>query len=233
MNIEKFEILDSTNDYLKNKKDIKNYDIVSAKVQTKGRGTRGRKWLSDNGGALFSIAIKKEKYIDIEEYKKLSLITGISVLEVLEEISNKKFYLKWVNDIYINDKKICGILNEFNGEFFIIGIGINVNTEKFEEGAGRPTSLFLETKENYDIDLIIEKVFYKLKERYFYFLQGNWKEILERINEKNYLKDKKIIILKEEKEIEAMGKNINEEGELVVEINGELENLEMGEVIRF
>ena len=121
MRIFRFESIDSTSDYLKNKKDIENYDLAIAEIQTKGRGRRGNNWFSSKGMALFSFALKAEKNISIEEYSKLPLVTGISVLRGIRRIEELDLKFKWTNDIYLDDKKLSGILVEKVDDFFIIG----------------------------------------------------------------------------------------------------------------
>ncbi|MGL4987795.1 MAG: biotin--[acetyl-CoA-carboxylase] ligase, partial [Cetobacterium sp.] len=73
MKIYKFEEIDSTNKFLKEKKDISERDVVIAKVQTAGRGRRGNKWSSTEGAALFSFVLKHDFEIKDDEYMKLPL----------------------------------------------------------------------------------------------------------------------------------------------------------------
>lgn len=227
MNIEILEEIDSTNDYLKRKNNNKEFDIIMAHKQTKGRGTRGRVWLSTEGVLMFSCVIKEDKNISIEEYLKLPLIAGLSLLQALEQIEELPFMFKWTNDIYLYDKKISGILIEKSGEDFIVGIGINLNIEEFGDVNG--ISLKVVTHKQYDKMEVLGLVVNKLKENLFRFYQGEWKLLLCEINCKNYLKNKVVTFIKNGVKYLGEGKEINENGEFTMEINGELFSFGIGE----
>ena len=141
-----FDVINSTNTFLKdNYHNYQHLTFVSADSQTKGKGREAKKWLSEKGkNLLFSVLIKNEKLI--EKYKTLSIVCGYSVLEVLMDYGLSNISIKWPNDVYVDDKKICGILLEAVSkqeiEFLIVGIGINVNQKNFEEEyAITPTSI--------------------------------------------------------------------------------------------
>ena len=101
----KFDEIDSTNNYMKeNISSFENYDIVSAKTQTSGRGRRGNVWLSSEGMALFSFLLKPEKELSIVEATKLPLLAGISTLSALKKIKDGAYSFKWTNDVFFYDK---------------------------------------------------------------------------------------------------------------------------------
>ena len=148
MEIKTFDVLDSTNEYLKNKEKLEEYEVVIAKTQTNGRGKRGSVWISNEGAALFSFVIDSIGYDD-----KVTIYTGFIVRNILHKLIKEAFsenvesYLKfkWPNDIYYKDKKLCGILCEKVGEKIIVGIGINVNNNDFGIFNERATSLNIVT----------------------------------------------------------------------------------------
>lgn len=225
--IEILDEIDSTNDYLKRKIN-KNFDTVLAHKQTKGRGTRGRVWLSTEGVLMFSFVIKEEKNVSIEEYMKLPLIAGMALLEALKEVENLDYMFKWTNDIYLEDKKLSGILMEKNGEDFIVGIGVNLNIMDF--GDLNAISLKSITGKDYDKVRVTEIIINKMKEFLFEFYRGNWKEILEKINSVNYLKNKNVKFFSPEKIYEGIVREIGNEGELVLDEKGIIRKLKIGEV---
>ena len=105
------------------------HKIEIADLQTKGKGQYERKWISSNPGQCLMFSFS----LDIEEYKfPISLIAGVSLAKALEKLNvpTKDFWLKWPNDIWVNDKKLSGILTESttlkNGFRCIVGIGINI-----------------------------------------------------------------------------------------------------------
>lgn len=120
-----FEEVGSTNDEAKLLAQSDNYDrfVVTSKKQSSGRGRRGREWIAIEGNLFASFGLK----IDAKYIGELSFIVSLSALEMLKEYNyNLNVKLKWPNDVLVNDKKISGILIEREGSFFIIGIGINV-----------------------------------------------------------------------------------------------------------
>ena len=157
-----FSSIDSTNSYLKNHfNDLDSFTFVSSDYQSGGKGRGDRVWKSNEGeNLLFSLLIKEKMYIDIGPV--LSLVSAYSVSQVLEQdyqLSNVT--IKWPNDIYVNDKKICGILLESRiPDYLIIGIGINVNQKDFVgEYRKKPTSLLIEKNEYVDINEIKKKIY--------------------------------------------------------------------------
>ena len=201
MEIKTFDVLDSTNEYLKNKEKLEEYEVVIAKTQTNGRGKRGSVWISNEGAALFSFVIDSIGYDD-----KVTIYTGFIVRNILHKLIKKTFvenvesYLKfkWPNDIYYKDKKLCGILCEKVGEKIIVGIGINVNNNDFGIFNERATSLNIVTGEKYEIEKLVKEVVIEFKEHYRN-LNSKWNSIIEDINENSYLVGKKIM-LKQNKE---------------------------------
>lgn len=228
MKIEIFEEIDSTNEYLKRQKDNKNYDIVIAHKQTKGKGTRGRVWLSTEGILMFSMVIKEDKNISMEEYTKLPLVVGMALLSALEEIEKLPFMFKWTNDIYLYDKKLSGILTEKIGEDFIVGVGINLNILEF--GDLNAISLKAVSGKDYDKLECLKSIVNKIKEYIYKFYRGEWNLILGEINEKNYLKNKQIKFIGVDRIYDGVVKGINNEGELILEEKGKNYNLRIGEV---
>ncbi|MGB6128991.1 MAG: biotin--[acetyl-CoA-carboxylase] ligase, partial [Psychrilyobacter sp.] len=86
MRIFHFDELGSTSDYLKDKKDKKQWDLAIADIQTSGRGRRGNLWVSPIGAGLFSFALKEDPNLSMEEYSKLPLIVGIALLDGLKNM---------------------------------------------------------------------------------------------------------------------------------------------------
>tara|TARA_Y100001970_G_C14101397_1_gene785688 strand:+ start:312 stop:1055 length:744 start_codon:yes stop_codon:yes gene_type:complete len=98
--------------------------------QTNGKGRRGNKWYSSSGKSLtFSFLIESKEDVLLS---KLPLITGISIIEGINQSTSLDCQLKWPNDILYDSKKVGGILIEKKGGHFIIGIGLNVNDSNFD-----------------------------------------------------------------------------------------------------
>ena len=178
----KFESVTSTNDVAINliKEKQKKFGCVYARIQTKGRGTRGRKWTSDEGNLFVSIFFPlKNNYPPFNEF---SIINPIIISGVIKHFCEKKnINLKFPNDVFVNRKKICGILQELitvdSKKFLIIGIGINIVSNPKINNKYQATNILLETQKKPTIkdimDLIIfsyEKFFIDLSSyNYGYF----------------------------------------------------------------
>lgn len=160
------ESTDSTNSEAARRiSDIDKLSVISAKTQTKGRGQRGNVWRSEGGRNLtFSIVVKpgtggmpeiaaRDQFI-ICELITLALKDSLASCGISSRI-------KWPNDIYAGDKKICGILieNTLKGESVgasIIGVGLNVNQTEFPEDLPNPTSMKIEGGREYDVEKVLE-----------------------------------------------------------------------------
>lgn len=113
--------------------------LIVADSQTSGRGRRGRSFYSPPGSGLYMTLILC-KDIALTDGLMLTTLTAVAVARVIRRLTGKLPAIKWVNDIYLGGKKICGILTEAvtnieSGRIgsVIIGIGINVNTEEFPD----------------------------------------------------------------------------------------------------
>lgn len=228
-----FEVIDSTNTFLKNNyHNYQDFTFVSADSQTAGKGRENKNWSSEKGkNLLFSILIKNEKLI--AKYKTLSIICAYSVLEVLKDYGLDKIGLKWPNDVYVADKKICGILLEAVSkqsiECLIIGIGINVNQSLFaEEYAIEPTSIKNQTGKDTDLDELKGKVYSKLIEN-FRLIEDDY-DFYDKVKRYDYLKDKEVLALvsNEKKLVKVLG--INSDYSLGVIADDEKIDLETGQI---
>ena len=127
--IEKYDCISSTNDYIKTKREERENLIVVAREQTKGRGTKGRSFSSSQGGVYLS---KLTFYKDFSAKNAFLIMAGaaVAVCKTLQTFGLQP-KIKWANDVFVDNKKICGILieNVFSGnrvDSSIVGVGLNV-----------------------------------------------------------------------------------------------------------
>ena len=228
-----FETIDSTNSYLKDHyKDLEDMTFVSTDYQYKGRGRMGRTWKSEKGKNLtFSFLLKDPSVI--KEYRALSVVSALSIIEVLKSYDIEDPGVKWPNDVYAGDAKICGILLEGVSteklECLIIGIGLNVNEEDFDEGFfQKATSMKLCTKKEIDLEEMKEAVYQRLADNIEKLKRGE--DFYEEIAAFDYLKGKCAFchIDGEEKPIEVLG--IDRDYSLKVLCEKEIRNLSSSEV---
>jgi BirA family biotin operon repressor/biotin-[acetyl-CoA-carboxylase] ligase len=145
------------------KEEQKMFGCVYADIQTKGRGSHGRKWISDKGNFFASIFFPlKNNYPPFNEFSTINpiLISGV----IKHFCAKKNINFKFPNDIFVNGKKICGILQEVitskDKNFLIIGIGINIVSNPDINKDYKATNLLLETKKKRNIkDLITYIIF--------------------------------------------------------------------------
>lgn len=130
-----YDIIDSTNtEALKQARQGADEGLcIVARQQTAGRGRHGRTWVSGkDAGLYFSIVLRPK--IDTKFLPLITLMSGIAVHDTLAELGIDAD-IKWVNDLLVNEKKICGILAETTetnkGQAVIVGIGINLRSSNF------------------------------------------------------------------------------------------------------
>lgn len=134
--------------------------VVAARTQTAGRGQRGNSWESEpNANLTFSMLLRPHAIAAAAQFE-LSMIVALAICDALTAASGLQFSVKWPNDIYIGDKKICGILieNSLKGSRIgrsIVGIGINVNQQTFFSDAPNPVSLSQLTLRQYNLDTLL------------------------------------------------------------------------------
>lgn len=225
--------IDSTNNYLKqNYKNLENYSFVSADLQTNGKGRNEREWKSENGkNILFSLLLLDKQLFN--HYKELSIITAYSIIEVLEKMGLKKLSIKWPNDIYVNDKKLCGILLESISineiECLIIGVGLNVNQKSFEgEYRIEPTSIIKEIKKEQNIEELKDNIYESLIRNIESIKEG--KSFYDLVEKYDYLKNKEVTceVDKTEKQVKVIG--IQKDYSLLIDNEGKLINIYSGEI---
>ena len=135
-----YDQLDSTNNYAKQlvSNDAKHGTVVLARQQTSGKGRLGRSFFSPKGGIYLSITVKPS--FDITKSILITAAAAVSSAEAIQEVTGHETAIKWVNDVFVNGKKVCGILAEGvtdpeSGliDNVIIGIGINTSNEDFPQ----------------------------------------------------------------------------------------------------
>ncbi len=138
----------STNDFLRNEAEngqLPEGYVIAANSQTSGRGQRGAVWESEPGANITMSLLLRPCCIGADHMFLVSKVVALGICEFLEQYG-KPFSIKWPNDIYFEDKKICGVLieNQLMGSnilYSIVGIGLNVNQKKFFGDAPNPISM--------------------------------------------------------------------------------------------
>ncbi len=178
----KFKSVKSTNDtaLMLIKKDNIKPSIILSERQTKGRGTMGKKWISQKGNLFLSIFfdISKKKI----NFKKFAILNAYLLKSILAKKFSNKIKIKWPNDLLFKKKKICGILQETiinaGKKFLIVGIGINTNLDP--KNTNFPsTSLKNITNKNVD------------NKKLFIMIKKNYEKFLIKVNQNSFSELKK------------------------------------------
>ena len=165
--IEYFDEIASTNDYVREKRGDGRDLIVLAKRQSGGKGTKGRSFSSEIGGVYLT---KLSFYQGFAAKDAFRIMQGAAAAVCLTlESYGLQPKIKWPNDVYVGGKKICGILieNGFSGAeiaYSIVGIGINVYNPLPEELREIATSIFLQTGEKVSVDEVAKRLIAHLSE---------------------------------------------------------------------
>lgn len=230
-----FDVIDSTNLYLKqNYQNEDNFTFVSALFQNKGKGRNVRKWQSTSGdNLLFSLLIKDKNIL--KNYQCLSMLTATAIFKVLKSLSIENVSIKWPNDVYVNDKKICGILLEgisYDNELkaIVIGVGLNVNENSFNKyELFDATSIRIELNKKNNINGLKVKVYDCLINE-IKKLENNDHSYLDIARKNNYLLNKEVYAQINNKKELVKVLDINEDNSLKILVNGKIENIFSGEI---
>lgn len=182
--------VDSSNEFVKrNINTLEHLSIVRSHYQFAGKGRNGHDWKSHRGDDLLMSILLKE----FAEPAKVQQITQVIALAVIEALKTYDIYasIKWPNDIYVGDLKICGILVEavYDPDFkgVIIGTGLNINsTGEYQSMANCRGKMF-------SINEVMIRILTQFLLYYKIYLQGSYHFILDKANTMSYLKGKWIM----------------------------------------
>ena len=234
------DTIPSTQTYLKTlyakSKPIEGTAILSYD-QTNGYGQRNAAWMGEKGSNVALSIILYPNFLSYINAFYLSLAVAISVKKAVEQISGKSAYIKWPNDLMLDDRKVGGILIETSFqnsgiEKAYCGIGLNVNQTQFGDLKAKATSLLLSTGITYDLDEVSIKMMEWIEKYYLQLKAGKHKEILEEYNQSLHQKDE-IVYLKrmDNNYFNAKLLRVNEEGRLELQMeNNTQETFLHGEI---
>ena len=211
----------STNDYI-NFKYVRDQCpiLILTNNQRHPRGRAGKKWSSYQFySASFSLCVNIKK--KIKESTGLSHLVAVSIVDACKSLGIKNLKIKWPNDIYVDDKKACGILieNKFiesNSFFSIIGIGINVSIPKnlLDIIDGNPGNI---TKTMIDVNELISQISYILIDNLTRYQKEGLSNFIEKWNGHMFARNRNIELTNKNKKIFGKAIGIDELGNLLVE----------------
>ena len=224
-----YDVVGSTNDEAKKLcLGFSGEGLIIADGQTSGRGRQGHTFYSPSEKGLYFTAVLRPN-TSLLDSTPLTAAAALAVVEALEDVQIKNAAIKWVNDIFIGDRKICGILAEsvfVGGEYkaAIIGIGINITTEKFpDEIKDVAGSIGKEI----DRDALAAEIFIKLK-RLCDALPD--RSFMKKYAEKCFILGRKITFSRGGKDYVGVAERIDENGALIVSTSDGKMTLQSGEI---
>lgn len=235
-----YKTIDSTNQEAKKllmDDDIPHGTVLLSEEQTAGRGRFQRKFFSpSNNGIYMSVILRPN--IELSKAIHITTSAAVSVCRAIENLTNKRPKIKWVNDIFLDEKKICGILTEASGNFesgrvenVVVGIGINFKTKEadfpddIKDVAG---SIFEGEEPNITRNQLVAEI---LNELLYMCDNLEDKSIMQEYKVLSFVLGKKVSFLKNNRLNKAKAVDISDEGALVVQYeNGDLDYLNSGEI---
>lgn len=228
--------IDSTNRYLLEKNDASAWHVCLAEYQSRGRGRRGHNWISPFAANIY-LSLLWEFSGNISELAGLSLVVGIAVVRVLRRIAKQSINLKWPNDIIVDNHKLAGILIEISGDAagpckVVIGVGINVNlsnskTDIIDQPWVDLTTIMQTTpSRNQVIGLLLNELQAVLHDFQKIGLNG----FIHEWQQYDALVSHPIVLQTQRGNISGIANGIDEQGNLLLNQNGQVLRFNSGEV---
>lgn len=219
-----YEIISSTNTLAKEMaiKGAPHGTGVIAEDQTTGKGRLDRKWLSrGHENLLFTILLRPS--LDAGNIFILTMILAISAIDSVKQMTGLNTLIKWPNDLYINTKKLAGMLTEFSikdgsVEYVIIGLGLNVNWMPDKDaGLMYPaTSILAESGKRVSRNELLIDILKRFESSYDNVLSGETEEIHRRWNDLSLVTGKDVEIISPDEVIKGKVISIDREGALIL-----------------
>lgn len=212
--------------------------IIISDCQTMGRGRYSRNFFSPSGGGLYMSIVLRPEAMHFKNPTSVTAFAAVSVCEAIESISTKVPRIKWVNDIFIDGKKVCGILTEAVTDFesggldwVVLGMGINVHTrtEDFPcDLQSIATSIYPDEKMSGVRNRLSAEIINRILG--FETLPSET-EIFEKYKKRLMVLGKKITVIQNQVEYKATAIDVDSVGHLVVKNeSGERITLSSGEI---
>lgn len=235
-NVAVLSVIDSTNQYLLDRiTDIASGDACVAEYQQAGRGRRGRKWFSPFGANLYL-----SMYWRLEQGPAaavgLSLVIGMVMAQVLRELGADKVRVKWPNDLYLDDRKLAGILVELTGKTgdaaqIVIGAGINLVMRNVEESVVNQRWINLqEAGVTIDRNVLAVRLITELRSALALFEEEGLAPWLSRWDQLDNFINRPVKLIIGEREIFGISRGIDMQGALLLEQDGVIKPWMGGEI---
>lgn len=234
--LELIPVINSTSQHLLERINILESGAVClAEYQSKGRGRRGREWVSPFGCNLY-LSMYWRLETGMAGAMGLSLVVGVAIVEALEKLGISGIKLKWPNDLYYQDKKLAGILVEMSGQagsaaHLVIGMGMNLVMSGSTQGITQPwTCLSDVTEQAVDRNQLAATLINTLQDALNDYEMTGMQGFVERWNRLDNFLDRDIRLIMGNREVVGVSRGINEQGAVLIQTNNGLETFIGGEV---
>lgn len=221
----RLEEVDSTNEYAKSLAESSpEGTVVIAKRQTAGKGRKGRRWASPEGGLWMSVILKPGR-LD----PRLVFVGALAVVDTLTDFGIPSG-IKWPNDVWVGEKKIAGILTEGKGrEYAVLGIGLNVNNPVPDELLSEATSMIYHVGRELPLDEVLKRLLAHINGWYRVYRERP-DLLMEKVREKTFVLGKVVRVAEDDKTIVGRALDVLDDGSLLLEVGGELRRILYGDV---
>ena len=208
--------------------------IIVTDKQIKGRGQRGNQWLSEPGMNLTFSIILKPTFISPRDQFFLTRVISLAIHDLLKALIEWSAFIKWPNDLMVNDKKICGILieNQLRGNEIIhtiVGIGLNVNQENFNLSSA--TSLALITSKQFHLPSLLEALLENIEARYLALRNGKLKALENAYLDAMYWRNELHTFSSNEELFQGSIIGLDPIGKLLIYVNGTVRSFDAKEIV--
>lgn len=239
LNIEVLPSLNSTNKTARERAALgmpEGY-VVMTNTQTDGRGRNGREFFSPADTGIYMSFILRPPHCSPQQATKLTTMAAVAVCEAIETVSNEKSQIKWINDVYIKGKKVCGILTEASLglednflEYAIIGIGVNVSCPigGFPKEIQNIAAAVFEEAQSDGKNRIAAEILNRFMSYYADLPKANY---IEQYRSRCFVIGKEILVISPDEQKKALALDIDDDFHLIVKYeNNKIETLSSGEI---
>lgn len=215
--------VDSTNNYamaMIRKEKSTGVKAVFAMEQTHGKGRNGKHWKSSKGDNIILSIPRQMQWLTVSQQFQLSVAAALGCYELMNKYAPENVFIKWPNDVFINDSKAGGILieNIIKGtlwQWTVIGIGLNINQEEFDDFNLKATSLKKCTKKTYNVLQLAEELYLFILKKIEDLKSGNFLNMLEIYNQNLFARNKYVKLKKQNIVFETKITGVSASGQLI------------------